>query len=156
MLSNTEPRQFPSDKNLAQSFCKDQLYVTQDIYSAVPLLITESQNNWGWKAPWRSLSLSPVSTAGCTGHHPRFWISPRITHQFSNDIAFIFIFGLVEAWDSFPLHFNNVGYRCLQPVFIKIRFLNFLWSNDHRVLVKTWAGPCVAPWKSAWLPILYL
>lgn len=156
MLSDTEPRQFPSDKNLAHSFCKDHLYVTQDTYSAVPLLITESRNNWGWKAPLEITESVPLLHSRLHRSSPRFWISPRIAHQFSNDITFIFIFGLVEAWDSFPLHFNNVGYRCLQPVFIKIRFLNFLWSNDHRVLVKTWAGPCVAPWKSAWLPILYL
>lgn len=124
MLNNTETRQLPSDKNLAQSFCEDQLYVTKNIYSTVPLLNTEPQNNWGWYL-WRSLSLPPpplkagLTTSSCTGHHPKFWISPRITHQFSNDITFIFILDLVEACDSFPLHFESVDYKCLQPVFIK-------------------------------------
>lgn len=84
------------------------------------------------------------TTSGCTGHHPRFCISPRITHQFSNDITFIFFFDLVIAYDSFCLHFENVDYKYLQPVFIKIQFLDLL-NNDDRVLVKTWAGPCVAP-----------
>lgn len=162
MLINTELRQFPWDKNLAQSFCKDQLYVTQNIYSTLSLLNTEIQNNWGWYL-WRSLSVPPcesrvnyIRSSGCTRHDPGFWITPRITHQFSNDITFIFVFDLVEACDSFPLQFENVDYKCLQAVFIKIDFLDFLWSNDHGVLMKTWAGPCIAPWSSAWLPILYL